>query len=45
MDAICLRRTKKDKNKQGEPIVKLPKKVVLTREVVLDEEERLCYSV
>ena len=36
MDAICLRRTKGDKTASGQPLVALPSKRVLTREVVLD---------
>jgi hypothetical protein len=45
MDAICLRRTKADRGPDGEPIVKLPSKTVMIRDVELTEEERLCYTV
>ena len=45
LDAICLRRTKSDKSKSGEPLVKLPIKNVLSREVVLEKDERKCYDV
>jgi len=44
MDAICLRRTKTDKKKDGSPLVELPSKTILTRHVVLNEEDRFCYA-
>jgi len=45
VDAICLRRTKTDKRPDGSPLVVLPTKKILTREVILSEEERLCYGI
>ena len=43
IDATTLRRTKLDKKPDGSPIVELPSKTVVTREVDLDEVERLIY--
>ena len=45
MDAICLRRTKNDKKPNGDPIVPLPSKTVIIRDVKFTEEERLCYTI
>ena len=45
MDTICLRRTKADKKANGDPIVKLPKKTVVIREVTFTEDEAFCYSI
>merc|ERR1711892_870766 len=45
MDTICLRRTKTDKKPDGSPLVVLPSKTIVTREVELSEEERLCYAI
>jgi len=45
MDSICLRRTKNDKRENGEPIVKLPVKTIILREIQFSEEEQLCYDV
>jgi len=45
VDAICLRRTKSDKKPDGSPLVALPSKKIITRDVVMSEEERLCYGV
>ena len=45
MDSICLRRTKKDKDSNGEALVNLPVKHVITREVELNQEERNCYTI
>merc|ERR1719245_886154 len=44
MDSICLRRTKTDRKPDGSMLVELPNKIVLMREVVLNEEDRLCYE-
>jgi len=44
MDVICLRRTKMDKKPDGSMLVELPSKTVLTREVVLSPEDRMCYE-
>ena len=43
MDAIALRRNKTDKKPDGSPLVSLPSKTILVREVELTEEERICY--
>jgi len=45
MDAICLRRTKNDKKPNGDPIVPLPTKTVVIREVTFTEDEKLCYTI
>jgi len=45
MDTICLRRTKTDKKPDGSPLVVLPGKTIVTREVELTEDERLCYAI
>ena len=45
LDSICLRRTKKERNSNGEALVNLPEKHMITREVELDEEERNCYNI
>ena len=45
MDAIALRRNKTDKKPDGSPLVSLPSKTVLVREVELTEEERICYGM
>ena len=45
MDAICLRRTKNDKKPNGDPIVPLPKKTILIRDVFFSEDEKLCYDI
>ena len=42
MDAIALRRNKTDKKPDGSPLVSLPSKTVLVKEVELTEEERIC---
>jgi len=44
MDSICLRRTKNDKRENGEPIVKLPTKTILIREIQFTEDEQICYD-
>ena len=44
MDTICLRRTKTDKRPDGTPIVDLPKKTVLIRQVEFTAEEKLFYT-
>ena len=44
LETICLRRTKEDKTKTGEPIVRLPEKFVITRTVKFSGEERICYD-
>lgn len=44
LETICLRRTKEDKTKAGEPLVKLPDKCVITRKVKFSGEERICYD-
>ena len=45
MDAICLRRTKNDKKANGDPIVPLPTKTIIIRDVKFTEDEKLCYSI
>ena len=45
MDAIALRRNKTDKKPDGRPLVSLPSKTVLVRDVELTEEERICYGI
>ena len=45
MDAIALRRNKTDKKPDGTPLVELPTKTVLVREVEMTEEERFCYDI
>ena len=45
MDTICLRRTKKDKKENGEPIVDLPSKTIIMRDVDFTEDEKLCYDL
>ena len=45
IDAVCLRRTKTDKRPDGSPIVTLPNKTIITREVELSEDERTVYDV
>ena len=45
MDTICLRRTKNDKKENGEPIVKLPSKTIIMRDVEFDEDEQFCYNL
>ncbi len=45
MDTICLRRTKNDKKENGEPIVNLPTKTVIMRDVKFSEDERFCYDL
>lgn len=45
MDPICLRRTKGDRQPDGEPIGKLPTKTIKIGDVELTEEERLWYTV
>jgi DNA repair protein RAD5 len=45
MDTICLRRTKKDKKENGEPIVDLPSKTIIMRDVEFTEDEKLCYDL
>ena len=45
MDTICLRRTKSDKKPDGSPLVVLPKKTVIIRDVEMTDEERLCYAI
>ena len=45
MDAIALRRNKTDKKPDGRPLVSLPSKTVLLRDVELTEEERICYGI
>ena len=44
IDAVCLRRTKSDKRPDGSPIVSLPTKTVITREVEMMEEELVVYK-
>jgi len=44
MDAICLRRGKEDKKPDGTPLVDLPKKRVMIREVTFSEDEKLFYN-
>ena len=44
MDAISLRRSKTDKMENGEPLLKLPSKTVVIREVRFSENEKLCYD-
>ena len=44
IDAVCLRRTKTDKRPDGSPIVTLPNKTIITREVELSEDERTVYD-
>ena len=43
VDAVCLRRTKADRTSSG-PLVPLPAKQVLTRQVELSQTERRCYA-
>ena len=43
VDAVCLRRTKADRTSSG-PLVPLPAKQVLTRQVELSQAERRCYA-
>jgi len=45
MDTICLRRTKTDKKSDGSPLVVLPRKTIVTREVEFTDDERLCYAI
>ena len=45
MDTICLRRTKNDKKENGDPIVELPTKTVIMRDVKLTEDESFCYNL
>ena len=45
LDSICLRRNKNERNSNGEALVNLPEKHMITREVELDEEERNCYNI
>jgi len=45
MDTICLRRTKNDKKSNGEPMVILPKKNIILRDVNFNDEEKLCYAI
>jgi len=45
MDTICLRRTKTDRKPDGSPLVVLPSKTIVTREVEMTEEERMCYAI
>ena len=45
MDTICLRRTKNDKKENGEPIVQLPTKTVIMRDVKFTEDEKFCYDL
>jgi len=45
MDTICIRRTKTDRKPNGSPLVVLPGKTVLTRDVEMSDEERLCYAI
>ena len=45
MDAIAIRRNKTDRKPDGSPLVVLPSKTVLVREVELTEEERICYGI
>ena len=45
LDSICLRRTKKERNTNGEALVNLPEKHLITREVELNQEERNCYNI
>jgi len=45
MDTICLRRTKTDRKPDGSLLVTLPNKKILTRKVVMSEEEKLCYGI
>ena len=44
MDAIALRRNKTDKKPDGSPLVALPNKTILVRDVELSEDERICYG-
>ena len=41
MDAIALRRNKTDRKPDGSPLVVLPSKTVLVRDVELNEEETI----
>ena len=45
IDAVCLRRTKYDKTKDGRPLVPLPSKTIHQRTVQLNKEERKVYDV
>ena len=45
MDTICLRRTKNDKKDNGEPIVELPSKTIIMRDVEFTEDEQFCYDL
>jgi hypothetical protein len=45
MDTVCLRRTKGDKKMNGDPIVKLPCKTVIIRDVEFTEEEYFLYNI
>lgn len=45
VDAICLRRTKNDKKANGDPIVPLPPKTIIIRDVNFTPEEKLCYTI
>lgn len=45
IDAVCLRRTKNDKTKDGRPLVPLPTKTIHQRSVELSKEERKVYDV
>ena len=45
LDSICLRRTKKERNSNGEALVNLPEKHLIMREVELNQEERNCYNI
>ena len=45
MDAIAIRRNKTDRKPDGSPLVALPSKTVLVRDVELTEEERICYGL
>jgi len=44
IDAVCLRRTKTDKKPDGTPLVPLPKKTIIYRDINMDEDERKTYD-
>ena len=43
IDSVCLRRTKSDKKLDGSPIVELPSKTLIMREVEFTEDENIIY--
>ena len=44
IDAVCLRRTKTDKRPDGSPIVNLPPKTIIIRDVDMENRERSVYD-